>query len=79
MARDSQITSMDQSMKRLQERMDMPPPNEQWAFIQQLTNRIENRDKDVIVLRRKYERAKAIMASHGINSNDVSGGMSILG
>lgn len=51
----------------------MPPPNEQWAFIQSLMEKIEKRDSEILILRGKYERAKAIMASHGISSSEVSG------
>lgn len=58
--RDAYISSMDKYMKRLQERVDMPPPNKHCKFIQQLIDKIEKRDKDIIILRSKYERAKTI-------------------
>jgi len=48
----------------------MSPPNEQWAFIQQLIDKIE-------ILREMYERAKEILGSHGISTSDISSGMSI--
>jgi len=40
-------------------------------------DKIEKWDKDIIILWSKYERAKVIMASHGISSSEVSGGISI--
>jgi len=77
--RDAQIASMDQSLKRLHERVDIPPPNEKWEFIQQLMDKIEKQDKEIIVLRSKYKRAKAIMTSHGISSSEVLGEITISG
>lgn len=32
-ARDAQITTLEQSMKSLQDQVDITPPNEQWDFI----------------------------------------------
>lgn len=68
---------MDQSLKRLQERFNMTPPNKQWEFIHQLMGKIEKREEDIMILRSKYDRGKAIMTSHGISSSEVSGGISI--
>lgn len=36
-------------------------------------DKIEKQDKDIITLRSKYERSKAIMASHGISFSEVLG------
>lgn len=39
--------------------------------------KIEKRDKNIIVPSGKYERANTLLASHGINYGDILGGMSI--
>lgn len=43
----------------------MPPPNEQWDFIQILMDRIEKRDVDIALLREKYGKEKALLNSWG--------------
>lgn len=73
LARDAQIAFMEQSLKRLQERVDMPLPNELWSFIQGLMDKIDHKDRDIIILNKKYEREKTFLTSHRINTNDVSG------
>lgn len=42
-------------------------------------NKIEKCDKDIIIIRSKYEITKAIMVFHGIISSEMLGGMSIYG
>jgi len=37
---------------------------------------LENKDNDMIVLRCRYERAKALMASHKISGSEILGGVS---
>jgi len=65
---------MEKSIKSLH-----APHNEQWAFIQSLMNMIEKRDDDILTLRGKCERSKAIMVSHGIRSSEISSGVLFLG
>lgn len=57
----------------------MAPPNEQWTFIHNWIDKIEKREKDIIVLNKKYERDKTLVMAHGISSSDFSSGMSIFG
>lgn len=66
-------------MKILEERVDMPPPSEQWAFIKSLMDILEKKDNNMIVLRGKCERDQELMASHGISGSEILGGISFLG
>ena len=55
----------------------MSPPNEQWAFIHSLMDKIEKKDNDIEVLRDKYRHAKALLTTQDINTSRVSGRISI--
>jgi len=45
----------------------MPPPDQQWSFIQGKINKIKAKDKKIIALKVKYGQAKIILRSHGLS------------
>jgi len=44
----------------------MPPPNQQWSFIQGYIDKIEAKDKNILALKVKYGKSNILLQSHGL-------------
>lgn len=57
----------------------MPPLDHQWDFIQIYMENIDQKEKEIVTLNIKYDRANCLLTGHGIIASGILGGVSLSG